>query len=256
MGKDRLALMEDEPERFRITRSPHAHRMAYADLMKAAGPLRGKRVLELGSGRGEFAVYLAKQGGEVTGIDIGPHLTAASRELAAINRLSCEFMTGNITQLPFADEEFDLVIGIAILHHLVESDLRKGVTECHRVLRANGRALVIEPVENSKAFMFMQNLFPVGTKGTPDYRPSLFQRAAWRGFLARRDHRTLTNVELVSAGQPFRSTSVRPYGFLVRLSRLLGRRTKQPLLVLDNALFRVCPPLRRLCQQVLIEYRK
>jgi ubiquinone/menaquinone biosynthesis C-methylase UbiE len=254
-GKDRLAKMQEHSQAYLVTRSPHAHRLCNTDLMTLLGPLVGKNVLELGCGRGEFAVFLAKQGANVTGVDIGPDLIAASRAIAAMNNVACRFHAGNINRLPFQDGKFDFIVGIAVLHHLMEQDVRKALQECHRVLKAGGRAVFYEPVENSPLFDFIQNLFPAGGKGER-YRPSLLQHAAWADYVANKDERPLTSKELLAAGKPFRSVTLRQYGCLIRLRRLLGASTRKYFIMLDKLLFRICPPLKYFCKSVLVEYRK
>jgi ubiquinone/menaquinone biosynthesis C-methylase UbiE len=51
----------------------------------------------------------------------------------------------NAEELFFADEQFDLVVGGAILHHLFSPD--KAIAECARVLKPGGSAVFFEPFE-------------------------------------------------------------------------------------------------------------
>ena len=143
--------------------------------------------------------------------------------------------------------------GITILHHLSQTDVDLALAETARVLRSWGRAVFIEPVENSKAFDFIQNLVPAGTKGDPWHRPSILQRNAWKAYSAARDNRVMTTKELLCGKKHFRSARLSPYGFLVRLARLVSHR--EMLEKADMALLGICPTLGYLSQTVLVEYR-
>jgi ubiquinone/menaquinone biosynthesis C-methylase UbiE len=232
------------------------HWLAGSDeLLRLLEPLQGKKILELGCGWGHSAVFLARKGARVTGVDIGPDLIAASKALAKVNDVECEFQTVNIVKLMFPPGSFDAVIGITILHHLSKPDVAQALAEVARVLSANGSAIFIEPVENSKAFDFIQNLLPAGQKGSGWYRPSILQRKGWNEYLLSRDNRVLTTKELIAEGKKnFRSVRISPYGFLVRLERIIGAKHRRRLQKLDAVLFKICPPLEYLSQTVLVEY--
>jgi ubiquinone/menaquinone biosynthesis C-methylase UbiE len=230
---------------------------ASGEIMRLLGPLEGKRVLELGCGLGRFAVFLAKQGAKVTGVDIGPDLIDAPNAIAKINQVNCEFQTMNLASLPFKSQIYDVVIGIAVLPHLSKSDVSKALSEIHRVLNKDGMAIFLEPVENSKLFNFIQNLFPKGTRETIGYRPSILQRGAWKDYVRLLDDRDMTNRELVSEGKKhFRSVRISPYGFLPRFIGLIGKKHRQTIHRLDEVIFKMFPPLGWLSPSVLVEYRK
>jgi 2-polyprenyl-3-methyl-5-hydroxy-6-metoxy-1,4-benzoquinol methylase len=258
-GRKRATAIENDPSRFLIggDKFPLTYRLGsqeYSDFMSSLGPLEGKKVIDLGCGRGELAVFLAKRGAKVTAIDVGIHLIFAARALARVNNVDCNFSDGSITNLPLKPNNYDIVIGLAILHHLSRSDVVKALEETHRVLKDDGVAVFYEPIENSKVFNFVQNLFPVG-KGTPYYRPSIVQRRSWAKYLAALDDRPLTNQELILAGAKFRTVKIEPYGFLIRLERLMGKKFSNTLMAVDNVLLKISP-LKQLCRFALIAYRK
>ena len=256
-GIERIKEIEKKPDRYIIRNCPISNLAAYDEIMRLLNPIQGKIILELGCGRGDFSVWIAKQSAKVTAVDIGHDLIAAARTLSRINQVDCEFREGNIIDLPFDSATFDVVIGLAILHHLSETDVSQALRESHRVLKEGGIAIFHESVENSKLFNFIQNLFPAGKKGGRYYRPSIMQRKRWANYIETLDDRCMTNRELVSAGKEhFRVIRIIPYGFLIRFARLIGAKYRNTLLTLDRFLFKVIPPLRYLSQTVLVIYQK
>ena len=258
-GSDWSKDIENNPEQHLISEcpSPLAHKAGYGRLKRILSPMRGKKMLELGCGPGNFSVWLAKQGADVSAIDIGPEIVKAANRLAKINCANCEFSQGDMKSLDFDNSTYDAVIGLMVLHHLSEANVVKTLQECHRILRPGGVAVFYEPVENSKSFNLIQNLIPVGKKGSHKYRPSILQRRAWAEYVQTLDDRTMTSREFILGGEGlFQETCISPYGFLVRLRKLLGFRSLSILISLDKILFRLLPPLRHFCQTVLVEYKK
>jgi hypothetical protein len=115
----------------------------------------------------------------------------------------------------------------------------------------------VETVENSRWFDLLQKLFPAGSRNSSSYRPSILNRRRWKEYAAALDERAMTHEELLSASQGlFRMTRVTAYGFLIRLVRLFGPSSAQPLMAIDRYLFRFLPPLRRYCRMALVVYTK
>lgn len=82
----------------------------------AETPLAGKQVLEVGSGRGGGASYLARyrQPAQYTGLDFAPRAVAFCRKYHKASNLN--FMTGTALQIPFADNSLDAVLNVESSH--------------------------------------------------------------------------------------------------------------------------------------------
>ena len=81
-----------------------------ARLVKHAGIRAGQHVLDVACGTGVVAVTAARQGAQVTGLDLTPELLDAARENARIAALTIEWHEGDVEQLPFEAETFDVVV--------------------------------------------------------------------------------------------------------------------------------------------------
>lgn len=75
---------------------------------------RGMRVLDVATGEGRNAVWLARQGCEVLGIDISPIAIAKARTLAAQQGVEVGFEVADVRQWRWPPETFDAVVTIFI----------------------------------------------------------------------------------------------------------------------------------------------
>ena len=100
--------------------------------------VRDRRVLDVGAGMGYFSRNLARWGGYVTAMDMGPALLGKVREKCPVNTVA-----GSVLDLPFDDKSFDLVLCTEVIEH--SADPRRAVAELCRVTAASGLLLVTTP---------------------------------------------------------------------------------------------------------------
>ena len=101
--------------------------------------IKGKAVLDIGSGLGGPALLMAgEMGARVTGIDIEEPLVARARSYAAESGLDdrAEFRQVEAGPLPFEDDSFDVVYSSGALIHV--DDKEKTFAEVFRVLAPGG----------------------------------------------------------------------------------------------------------------------
>ena len=123
-----------------ITFDARGREQVVGKLTRALGhaPPRFGRALEIGAGTGYFTLNLMRAGviAEATATDISPGMLRRLEASAAELGLAVETVPAEASDLPFADESFDLVLGHAVLHHL--PDLERAFAELARVLRPGG----------------------------------------------------------------------------------------------------------------------
>jgi len=100
------------------------------------------RILDVGCGTGELALFLAQQGLTVLGLDASAAAIGRARAKATERRLQCEFVVGNALDLASLDHCFDTVIDSGLLHVLSDVDRPRLVAGVHAVLRPGGRYLM------------------------------------------------------------------------------------------------------------------
>ncbi len=96
----------------------------------------GSFVLDVASGTGETACYLAEKfGARVVGVDGSDLMIERAREKANQKKLDIEFRKGDAHRLPFDDDTFDAVISECTICIL---DKEKAIGEMRRVVRPDG----------------------------------------------------------------------------------------------------------------------
>jgi SAM-dependent methyltransferase len=236
----------------RIAECPTTPETTWA--LQALGPLRDKRVLDLGSGTGETTAWLALAGARVEAVDISPRMIAVARDLCirhgVADRVGFHVAPGE--QLPFPGGHFDLVFGHDVLHHL---DLERGRDELRRVLSPGGRGVFVEPLGHNPLINLFRERSP--DTRTPDEVPLRFADFARfrHGFRSLR-HREFQMATLgiflwfyaVERADPNRERYWKK--IIVEADRYA--RAFAVLNGIDRTLLALCPPLGRLCRMTAI----
>jgi ubiquinone/menaquinone biosynthesis C-methylase UbiE len=102
------------------------------------GTLKGKKILDVGCGLGESAVYFALKGAEVTAVDISPKMIFFAKKLAKEYETTINFIVSPAEALKFDRESFDIVYCANLLHHLPIDDRTKFIKEMREVLKREG----------------------------------------------------------------------------------------------------------------------
>jgi SAM-dependent methyltransferase len=207
------------------------NRIAFYQRILQEGGWRGRCVLDYGCGDGKWTGYYVLTGAErAVGFDLGEMgirrgwQRLISQGLAGRVRL----LRMDATRLGFPDNAFELVIGNAVLHHVIKYP---GIfEELHRVLKPGARAY------------FMENLadFPL-----------------WRLWWRLRGRRAEGDVPIFAGevrrkASMFSQVEIRGDTFLYSIRRFLWKPSAGPvrrLLLrtckrLDDRLFERCPGLR------------
>jgi ubiquinone/menaquinone biosynthesis C-methylase UbiE len=102
----------------------------------------GGTALDVATGGGHAALWLARHGWKVTAGDIAPRMLENAQKLWAESGCSIETELFPAEQIPFADAPFDLVTVRVAPHHF--SSPQKFVQEAARVLKPGGHFLLID----------------------------------------------------------------------------------------------------------------
>lgn len=91
----------------------------------------GSRILDAGCGEGILVEEYSKRGYNIRGIDL--------------NYESKHVLHGNLLEMPYIDEEFDVVLLLDVFEHIPFTDQAKALQEISRVLKSEGKLLAAIP---------------------------------------------------------------------------------------------------------------
>jgi len=111
--------------------------------------------LDVGCGTGRWTKYLAARVGFIEAVDPSEAIFAADKLLNNINNV--RLSKASIETLPFADETFDFVMSIGVLHHV--PDTRQALIDCVRKVKKGGYFFVYLYYNLDRRGAFYKTLF-------------------------------------------------------------------------------------------------
>jgi ubiquinone/menaquinone biosynthesis C-methylase UbiE len=228
------------------TRPPAAPNFWEALLLREAGELRGRQVLEIGCGVGDLTLHLVAAGASRTALDISPRMVEAAkrRTKAWAPTAEAQFLSVPVETTGLEPSQFDLVIGLNILHHV---DVHGAAREMARVSRSGARGVFIENSGLNPVLSFARRHL-AGRLGIPRY-----------GTL---DEHPLTNRDYDQFRRLFRVVAIKYPEFVFfrifdrQVMRFRSKRISKLLTQMDIATYRVLPALRRFSYKVLLRLEK
>ncbi len=106
-----------------------------ADELKKNG---AKKVLDLGCGSGWLAVYLARQGFEVVGVDVSAQAINLANTWASQEDLKISFDVADASQLQYQAGSFDAVVANSIFEHFPIKQAQQLTDKVNTMLRDGG----------------------------------------------------------------------------------------------------------------------
>jgi ubiquinone/menaquinone biosynthesis C-methylase UbiE len=123
--------------------------------------LKGKRILEIGTGVGTDARKIVEYGGIYTGINVDAGSVDMTAKALSVFSVPGEVRQCSATVISFKNESFDVVYSFGVLHHIPE--VEKAVAEIRRVLKPGGELLVMVYNKSSINYyieiLFLRKLF-------------------------------------------------------------------------------------------------
>ncbi len=147
---------------------------------------KGAKVLEVGAGTGRYSVALAKEGMDVTAVElVGSNLAVLRENAKGLDNLRA--YQGDATHLEgFEDNTFDMTLVLGPMYHLYEAeDVHKAIDEAIRVTKPGG--VMIFAFISVYAIMFANYMtgnwaFGEEENFTKDYGMKHFKEQLFTGY--------------------------------------------------------------------------
>ncbi|MHC4271367.1 MAG: class I SAM-dependent methyltransferase, partial [Planctomycetota bacterium] len=117
------------------------------------GKIQPCRAIDLGCGAGNYAIYLAQIGFDVTGVDFSPTAIKIAQENAKARQVKCDFIVADVVNR-FSDISgtWDFAYDWGLLHHIMPEHREKYVKNVYNILNPEGKYLSLCFSEKDKTF--------------------------------------------------------------------------------------------------------
>ena len=225
-------------------------------ILKRAGSLRSKTVLDIGAGLGESSVYFALQGAQVTAVDVSPGMVETALRLARQHGVEINGVVSAGEDLRLRDGAYDVVYLANTIHHVRDRDLL--FRQILRALRPGGWFFSYDPLAYNPVIGIYRRM--ATAVRTLDESPLTIDdvRLA-RRYFARVEHREFWILTLLLFVKYYLLDRVHPNQdrYWKRILKETPRRLWwwQPLRVLDSVLTRL-PLVRWLAWNIVLSGQK
>ncbi|MBI5355411.1 MAG: class I SAM-dependent methyltransferase [Candidatus Aenigmarchaeota archaeon] len=102
--------------------------------------LKPCKTLDIGCGNGNYSIFLAAQGFDVTGIDISENAIKHAKKRSLEHGIKCKFISMNIiTDLHGINEKFDFILEWGLLHFILPEFRGEYVKNVANLLNTGGK---------------------------------------------------------------------------------------------------------------------
>lgn len=141
MNTDRVQEVFGKRAAFYVDSASHKDREVLATVADMCGEISDSTLLDVATGTGHTALFLAPLAKKVVGLDLTREMLSLARKASQEQDIpNLEWVRGNVNRLPFPDRSFQVVCSRRAPHHF--SDLDTALGEMVRVLKDGGRLVI------------------------------------------------------------------------------------------------------------------
>jgi len=130
-------------EKGRVFTESHPDMEKIAKVFKEKGV---QKILDIGFGTGRHIIFFSKKGFEIYGFDASPKGLSLAKQWLEEEGLTAELIFHRMEKkFPYADNFFDAIISIQVVHHNKIKDILTTVGEIERVLKSGGIIFITFP---------------------------------------------------------------------------------------------------------------
>jgi len=131
------------------------HRIWKRKFVKLSNVNSNSKVLDIATGTGDIAYLFSEKTQHVTGIDFTPEMIDIAKK--RFKDTNINFLIADVLELPFEDNCFNIVsISFGIRN---VDDITQAIKEMHRVLKSNGKMMILEFGQAIPPFSYVYNFY-------------------------------------------------------------------------------------------------
>ncbi len=121
------------------------------------------RVMDAGCGSASLAIDVKKESQKILlyAIDADPTILKIAEKKAKRENQQIHFRKAYLQKLPFPDNSFDVVYSSLVFHHLNSDAKKEAMKDIYRILKKNGRFLLVDFGKPKKKFLSFFSWFTI-----------------------------------------------------------------------------------------------
>ncbi len=140
------------------------------------------KALDVGCGTGNYSIYLAKNGFDVTGVDFSQKAIETARDKAKQNKVDVKFVKTDVTELSRTiHQTYDFILDYSLLHHIPLSETAKYTSQFLKLLKLKGKLLLVCYSDKDKQ-AYGEKIIKGKYGNSMYYRTALEIRRAYKGL--------------------------------------------------------------------------
>jgi ubiquinone/menaquinone biosynthesis C-methylase UbiE len=147
--------------------------------------IKDKTILEVGCGVGRITEDLSKYAKRVVAIE--PDKKLLQKAQSELTKDNVEFIQSKGESLKFPQDSFDVVVYGLSLHHIPIDSMKKGLIETTRILKRDGKIIIIEPYKGGTLIEAEEKFGVVGGVERKEKRAAREAMQSLKGWIIGKD---------------------------------------------------------------------
>ena len=117
-----------------------------------------KEFLDIGCGLGRHSIQFAKEGFNVTSIDLSQEAIDSAKRLAQDEKLDIQFLHSDMMDIPYEDNSFDCILCRNVISHTDTEGIETIINKIYNLLKINGECFLTLGSKNASTYKDPKNI--------------------------------------------------------------------------------------------------